>query len=394
MSHNSLQTSPKSTLPQNNSAMMGIATENEKMTSNSNGHVTNASIPSTTNGIESHEEGDKIGIELRSKRYPQLRHANSDGFSGDPRRRSASVAEVKELATGRLQEELRKAQKELELKDEECEKLAKVRDQMGQELEELTACLFEEANNMVQDANAKRSHVEKLLNEANQKIEVLQAEVTALKTLVLTSTPSTPNKHLHPQIDTSNNKKKESSRPFWKTHRRSTSHHEFTKEAQQESDEVENGQNTEIDPVYFEEFCQWREHPDLEESSQFLSRVILEDIGPCLNFVNQTLAERVKECVDKNTLTIEPIAGDSSYPRHCSLSQSNKLCNYKIRLGDDTNWHSISEFCRNRITSVCNFYTYIRYIQQGLVKGEDKSVFLEVLKLRRMMALARLGYSR
>lgn len=75
---------------------------------------------------------------------------------------------------------------------------------------------------------------------------MLQAEVTALKTLVLTSTPSTPNKHLHPQIDTSNNKKKESSRPFWKTHRRSTSHHEFTKEAQQESDEVENGQNTEV----------------------------------------------------------------------------------------------------------------------------------------------------
>ena len=58
-----------------------------------------------------YREVDKIGIELRSKRYPQLRHANSDGFSRDPRRRSASVAEVKELATGRLQEELRKAQK-------------------------------------------------------------------------------------------------------------------------------------------------------------------------------------------------------------------------------------------------------------------------------------------
>lgn len=61
--------------------------------------------------ILAYREGDKIGIELRSKRYPQLRHANSDGFSRDPRRRSASVAEVKELATGRLQEELRKAQK-------------------------------------------------------------------------------------------------------------------------------------------------------------------------------------------------------------------------------------------------------------------------------------------
>lgn len=32
---------------------------------------------------------------------------------------------------------------ELKLKDEECERLSKVRDQLGQELEELTASLFE-----------------------------------------------------------------------------------------------------------------------------------------------------------------------------------------------------------------------------------------------------------
>lgn len=33
--------------------------------------------------------------------------------------------------------------KELLLKDEECERLSKVRDQLGQELEELTASLFQ-----------------------------------------------------------------------------------------------------------------------------------------------------------------------------------------------------------------------------------------------------------
>lgn len=32
------------------------------------------------------------------------------------------------------------------------------------------------------------------------QIDVLQAEVTALKTLVLTSTPSSPNRQLHPQL--------------------------------------------------------------------------------------------------------------------------------------------------------------------------------------------------
>ena len=36
--------------------------------------------------------------------------------------------------------------------------------------------------------------------EANMKVEGLETEVAALKTLVLTSTPSQPNKHLHPQV--------------------------------------------------------------------------------------------------------------------------------------------------------------------------------------------------
>lgn len=57
------------------------------------------------------------------------------------------------------------------------------------------------------------------------QIEVLQAEVTALKALVLTSTPSKPNPHLNPQIDKM--KKMEV-----RGHRRSTSHHSFIKEIQ------------------------------------------------------------------------------------------------------------------------------------------------------------------
>lgn len=53
---------------------------------------------------------------------------------------------------------------------------------------------------------------------------MLQAEVTALKALVITSTPSAPNPHLNPQIDRA--KKVE----FSKGHRRSTSHHNFMKD--------------------------------------------------------------------------------------------------------------------------------------------------------------------
>ncbi|XP_034501319.1 guanine nucleotide exchange factor for Rab-3A isoform X4 [Ailuropoda melanoleuca] len=115
------------------------------------------------------------------------------------RLRSSSM-EIREKGSEFLKEELHKAQKELKLKDEECERLSKVREQLERELEELTASLFEEAHKMVREANMKQAASEKQLKEARGKIDMLQAEVSALKTLVLTSTPASPNRELHPQL--------------------------------------------------------------------------------------------------------------------------------------------------------------------------------------------------
>ncbi|XP_037585683.1 guanine nucleotide exchange factor for Rab-3A isoform X5 [Cebus imitator] len=115
------------------------------------------------------------------------------------RLRSSSM-EIREKGSEFLKEELHRAQKELKLKDEECERLSKVREQLEQELEELTASLFEEAHKMVREANMKQAASEKQLKEARGKIDMLQAEVTALKTLVITSTPASPNRELHPQL--------------------------------------------------------------------------------------------------------------------------------------------------------------------------------------------------
>lgn len=50
---------------------------------------------------------------------------------------------------------------------------------------------------MVNEANVKRTAAERALKECLMQVDVLTAEVTALKTLVLTSTPSKPNLHLH-----------------------------------------------------------------------------------------------------------------------------------------------------------------------------------------------------
>uniref|UniRef100_A0A131Y121 Putative guanine nucleotide exchange factor n=3 Tax=Ixodes ricinus TaxID=34613 RepID=A0A131Y121_IXORI len=312
------------------------------------------------------------------------------------RPRSVSVAEVKELAYARLQAELSRAQQELKLKDEEVARLSQIRDEVGAELEELTASLFEEANNMVREANIKQATAERRLQECSLKTEVLQAEVQALKALVLTSTPSRPNAHLHPQLGA-------------RKHRRSPSNYELATRppsppggpASPPPAPLHNGSQDdclelapdacEVDPVYHREFVSWRQNPGLDPQDPFLARIYQEDILPCLHFATQQLSQEVLRAIEDNCITIEAVTGSNPFPKKCSLLDAPRLCKYRMRLGDSSSWHYISQLCRNRITSVCDLFCYLRYIQQGLVRNSIHEVYWEVIRRRRCIALARLG---
>ncbi|XP_072905432.1 guanine nucleotide exchange factor for Rab-3A isoform X6 [Hemitrygon akajei] len=335
---------------------------------------------------------------------------------------------------------------ELKLKDEECEKLSKVREQLEQELEELTASLFEEAHKMVREANTKQAAAEKQLKEAQGKIDVLLAEVTALKTLVITSTPSSPNRELHPQLQCP------SKAVFKKGHGRNKSMSSAivtaaTQNAQLQTlnkDGREPGVPTllslllcivpgraiyvtpepfehlskspskrehQIDLILFDEFQTWKEEPTLDKACPFLERIYQEDIGPCLSFAKHELTEAVQAAVENNTLSIEPAAvqalpvvkasaiecgGPNGWQAEvvtkCALSGLSRTCKHRIKLGDTGSYFYISPSCRTRITAVCNFLTYIRYIQQGLVRQDVEQMYWEVMKLRKEMSIAKLGY--
>ncbi|XP_006875067.1 PREDICTED: guanine nucleotide exchange factor for Rab-3A [Chrysochloris asiatica] len=243
------------------------------------------------------------------------------------RLRSSSV-EIREKGSEFLKEELHKAQKELKLKDEECERLSKVREQLEEELEELTASLFEEAHKMVREANMKQAASEKQLKEARGK----------------------------------------------------------------------------VDTTLFAEFQAWRESPTLDKTCAFLERVYREDVGPCLDFTMQELSALVRAAVEDNTLTIEPVASQTlpvvkvaaavecGNTNTCALSGLARACRHRIRLGDSESQYYISPSSRARITAVCNFFTYIRYIQQGLVRQDAEQMFWEVMRLRKEMSLAKLGF--
>ena len=264
---------------------------------------------------------------------------------------------------------------------------------------------------MVRDANVKQSSSEKALVEANMKVDGLETEVAALKTLVLTSTPSQPNKHLHPQLLADPKAKSRSlpkqqqlqqhqqrgsspSVPHENGSASSSPHSSITSVssscASAESSSLSPPKQ--IDPVLRKEYLSWKKAPTLDRSHPFLARIYREDIDLCLDFANGPLSSEVAEAVHSNTLSISPVKDfSSSLPRDCALLQSPVLCRYVVKIGDGQGFH-VCQLSRNRIAAVCDTLTYLRYIHQGLVKAHVNDVYWEIMQLRAKMAMARLGY--
>ncbi|XP_024085525.1 guanine nucleotide exchange factor for Rab-3A-like [Cimex lectularius] len=275
-----------------------------------------------------------------------------------------TLAEVKEHTFIRLQDELKKAQEELKLRDEEVSRLNRIRSEVESELEELTASLFQEAHNMVREANIRQAVAEKSLKETLMQVDVLSAEVIALKSLVLTSTPSCPNPHLHPQIC-----KDEGG--IFKRHRRSPSHFNLKygrENSPPESPVKENKLSLEsadpketaleVDNVVHKEFLAWKEQPTLDKTDTFIARVYREDINYCLDFRNEELGKQVREAVETGEIFIEAV-GDkakTNFPKKCALLETVRHCQYRLRLGNSDTWHSISHMCRNRVSNVKVFF--------------------------------------
>ncbi|XP_029681612.1 rab-3A-interacting protein isoform X2 [Takifugu rubripes] len=316
-----------------------------------NGSVSGQEAESADGNLLSGEDGEECG-------------ALSESLS---RLRSPSVMEVREKGYERLKEELAKAQRE--------------------------------AHKMVHEANIKQANAEKQLKEALGKIDVLQAEVQALKTLVLSS-PTSPVGEL-PSVGGGGVKT-----PFRKGHSRNKSTSSAILGTQPDPSATQPivRECREVDNQLFSDFKAWKEEPTLDRSCCFLQRVYREDIYPCLTFSKSELGSAILEAVEHNALSVEPVgfqtlpvvkasAVECGGPKKCALSGQTKTCKHRIKFGDSSNYYYISPYCRYRITTVCNFFTYIRYIQQGLVKQQDaEQMFWEVMQLRREMSLAKLGY--
>ncbi|XP_042578348.1 rab-3A-interacting protein-like isoform X7 [Cyprinus carpio] len=317
--------------------------------------------------------GNDTAVDAVDGNVPSADGEDVLGLSADSlsRLRSPSVMEVREKGNEKLKEELAKAQRE--------------------------------AHKMVHEANLKQATAEKQLKEALGKIDVLQAEVAALKTLVLSTSPTSPCKEMPPGPKA----------PFKKGHARNKSTSSAMLGSQQEVAVTQPivRECKEVDSLLFNEFKVWKEDPTLERSCSFLERIYREDIYPCLTFSKSELGSAILEAVEQNTLSVEPVgfqplpvvkasAVECGGPNRmaqtlvkCALCGQTKTCKHRIKFGDSSSYYYVSPFCRYRITSVCNFFTYIRYILQGLVKQQDaEQMFWEVMQLRKEMSNAKLGY--
>jgi len=311
-----------------------------------------------------------------------------EGINEEDSQNFTSFLSVDKRLYGRLQEELTQAQSELKLKEEQVVKLSRIRDDVEREMEDLTASLFQEAHKMVQEANIKRAQAEKALAESEMKVDGLETEVSALKALVITSTPSMSSKH-QPQshhratAETSGDASQSSSSPC------------KPRLSQDSVDSVYSGDSDRhIDPVLRQEYLAWKKDPSMNETQPFLSRIYQEDVNPCLQFSNSDLSSRVRTAIHDNTLCLVPIKPDTmENPRNCALLDQPRTVRYKLKLdGEEKEEFFICQLARNRLATVCDFLTYCRYVTQGMVKSPVNDVYWEIMDLRRKMTCARLGF--
>ncbi|KAK9722616.1 hypothetical protein K7432_002560 [Basidiobolus ranarum] len=166
----------------------------------------------------------------------------------------------------------------------------------------------------------------------------------------------------------------------------------------------------------FKEFLDVPKNPKNMFTSKFMKRSIAEDIEPAMRFESSNVRgwfqqRKLTNAIQSGTLVIETV--NSNSPASSPVSSPNSKCPtptaasntcnlclhtintpmmYRIRYDDfDNEPKEVCAFCRERLFSVCEFYTFIRLIHGGIIKGTPQRLYLEAARLRMKMFLGRIG---
>lgn len=183
-------------------------------------------------------------------------------------------------------------------------------------------------------------------------------------------------------------------------------------------DEIHSG-----DLKDFEEFVAMKQSPSNSVSKllfgEFGERVYECDLVPCLKFqrkeksfqkkVNKIKFKDLDIALIDNKCFIEPLNSSelmTGSKEHllqtCSLCIRDWPCKYRMYLESSLTvttsntatppkqWKYLCNYCRNRIVSVADFYTFIRNVKMGIFKTPITSMYKECLRLRIRMNVSRL----
>ncbi|CAF0918870.1 unnamed protein product [Rotaria sordida] len=304
--------------------------------------------------------------------------------------------------------ELQRVKQDLKDKDTEIQRAHEIRENTDREIEDLTASLFESAHSMVEQAKYAQSNAEQKLKIANQTIDALVVENTQLKKSVselkeiinncrssLLTNRSLP---ITAILSSTEQQSQSSIRQIVreKLHKRSSSDLQQSLSSIDISTKIDTDIDDwpMVDNVLLREFARWEEKPSIgSDSSAFMHRVYSEDILPCLTFPNADLSSRILTAIEHNDVTMETfhMRTIEENMKVCSLTGDLCQCNYRVRLCERGEWYPISRLSRNRIAAVCDFFTFIRHVQSGLVKSDTRNRYNKIIELRKQMAFARLG---
>jgi Rab-3A-interacting protein len=269
-----------------------------------------------------------------------------------------------------LLNELQRVKEDLKNKDIEIQRAHEIRQNTDREIEDLTSSLFQSAHSMVEQAKYAQANAEQKFKTANQTIEALVLENTQLKKSVselkeiINNCRSSLFTNLSVQSTYGlylNEKPQSSIRQLVreKFHKRSSS------DLQQSLSSIDistKSDNNVVDNVLLREFARWEEKPSIgQDLSAFLYRVYGEDILPCLTFPNADLSSRILKAIEQNDVTMETchMRTIDENMKICSLTGDLCQCNYRIRLGENSEWYPISRLSRNRVNKIRYFILFV-----------------------------------
>ncbi|VDM84668.1 unnamed protein product [Strongylus vulgaris] len=86
----------------------------------------------------------------------------------------------------------------------------------------------------------------------------------------------------------------------------------------------------------------------------------------------EELSNAILDSIAANKLELEPVHESKPSVMPCALT-------------------NVSRFCPYQIAAVCDYFTFIRYLRQGLIKSGVRDSYFDMMTLRKNMCLAKLG---